>query len=331
MPEFMEDAVQAYCTDYKVDLPLRTPLILFGGGIQKNETSHRPKNVGLLIPLSDVSKIPSFAGLDAKILLADDQRFYCFFCKSFSLSNLFEIIRLFFPVPLKKWQLKIQFQLVHPLTVACLYYHGANLGEVVASLLENRPDDVDFISGPGYNALHYVCQYYAGDNLIEIVKLLIENKIDLNATTTTFGHNALHLACAFGGDSLIQIIKILLDSGLKVNAKTDNTGANALHIVCTHYARDDLFDIVCLLIEKGIEIKAVDEQGFNALHFVCRYYRGSNLLQIVRLLVIDHGVDVNIETKDGMKAIDILQFFNKDLDREDVLRFLVIRGLYNDT
>ena len=328
----MEDAVRKYCTNYKTDLPSRTPLILFGGESEGDGSYCAIKNVGLLIPINDLSKIPPSTEFDEKVFLTDEKiRHYGFFCKKFSLSNLFQLIRLFFPGPLTTWQLKSQFQLfLHPLTVACLYYHGANLKEVVAWLLKKRPGDVNLTSEGNYNALHYVFQYYTGDNLIEIVKLLIENKIDLNATTTTFEHNALHLACAFGSDSLYQIIQILINSGINVNEKSEKN-ANALHIVCRYYAGDNLFDIVLLLINNGVEVKAVDKEGFNALHNVCRFYRGSNLLKIARLLVIDHGIDVNIKTKNEMKAQDFLRVFNKDLDREGVIRFLAIRGLYNET
>ena len=178
----MEDAVRAYCTNYKTDLPSRTPLILFGREIEEDK-SYRPiQNVGLLIPINDLSKIPPSTEFDEKMLLTGEKiQAYGFFCKKFSLSNLFEIIRLFFPGPLVTWELKWQFQLfLHPLTLACLYYHGANLKEVVAWILKKRPDDVNFTSEGNYNALHYVCHYYAGDNLIEIVKLLIENKINAN-------------------------------------------------------------------------------------------------------------------------------------------------------
>jgi hypothetical protein len=62
--------------------------------------------------------------------------------------------------------------------------------------------------------------------------------------------------------------------------------------LCKNYQNENLIDIIRLLIEKGIDVNCENRDGDNALHFLCANYKNENLIDIIRLL-IEKGIDVN--------------------------------------
>lgn len=181
----------------------------------------------------------------------------------------------------------------------------------VARLLEGgaNPDVED---GRGNAALARA----ARDGQLEIVQLLLDAGADVNSTGT-YGLGtddaAIELAANYGH---LAIVELLIAHGADVNQEDSEYGVTAIG-AAAWYNHDE---VVRLLLEKGADPNWVSDWnlGETPLHWAA--FNGS--LESAELL-LDAGVDVNIETEDGRTPLMTMGNLNA---RGVIIPFLLEHG-----
>lgn len=138
-------------------------------------------------------------------------------------------------------------------------YEAVCIGEleIVRSLLDQRPENLNIPSPDGFSLLGYSCFF----NQPAIARYLVMEKgANPNlASANAFKVTPLHSACAIASYPLTLL---LLNYGADVNARQQG-GVTPLHSAAHHGATE----LVRLLIEKGADIQARTDKGETALSF----------------------------------------------------------------
>ena len=156
----------------------------------------------------------------------------------------------------------------------------------------------------------------ARDGQLEIVQLLLEGGADVNSTGT-FGLGtddaAITLAATYGH---LAIIELLITHGADVNQEDSEYGVTAIG-AAAWYNHDD---VVRLLLEKGADPNWVSDwnMGETPLHWAAM----QGAVESATLL-LDSGVDVNIQTEDGQTPLMTIGDLNA---RSVMIPFLLEHG-----
>ena len=137
--------------------------------------------------------------------------------------------------------------------------------------------------------------------------MLLDQGAVVNLQTGS-GWAALHWASMTGRD---EMTKMLLEEGADVELR-DRWGCTALYHAASRYRGDT----VETLLEKGADVNAKTDviiaegqtdEGWTALHAACT----TGSVPVVELLLA-HGSDVKVETKNGCTALSLAQ--ERELD-----------------
>lgn len=102
-----------------------------------------------------------------------------------------------------------------------------------------------------------------------------------------------------------KIVQLLIDKGADPNSKGHFLYKNMTPLMFAVTSDDNAKDIVKLLIDKGADVNAQNEAGQTALMRAAT--RNFNLTE----LLLKHGADKTISTKDGMNAFRAACYYNK--------------------
>ncbi|XP_063923595.1 uncharacterized protein LOC135137792 isoform X2 [Zophobas morio] len=176
------------------------------------------------------------------------------------------------------------------------------------------------------NALHYASRSNQVNQ--DVIKILTEKGVDVNAQNKN-GTTALQFACLSGvhenAATLLDfeasinitdkenknalhytseskqvnrdIIKILTERGINVNAQ-NKSGTTALQLACLKAVHEN----VQTLLDFEASINSTDKNNKNALHYASESRQNNR--DIIQLL-IDKGIDVNIQNKNGTTALNL--------------------------
>lgn len=122
--------------------------------------------------------------------------------------------------------------------------------DVVANLVSNHPDAINFYAEDGFTPLGLAC--YFGH--LEIAQYLVLKGADVNmASNNGFRVYPLHSAAA---GNFTQIARMLIENNAFVNVK-QQAGVTALHSA----AQNGNIDLLILLLEHGADVTARMEGG----------------------------------------------------------------------
>lgn len=166
---------------------------------------------------------------------------------------------------------------------------------VVKRLLKRFPDLLENIDpSNGWSSLHYAA--FNGRYLVCVH--LISLGHDKNEALKTFKQNSsVHLALKNGHE---QTTHLLLQHFPKLLDSKGEDGLTPLHISII----GDYYKCVEMLLTIGADIQKIDDEGNNSLHLAMKY--GS--LQNIKIL-INHGIDLELKNKNGLKPIDVASSF----------------------
>ena len=148
-------------------------------------------------------------------------------------------------------------------------------------------------------------------NNYKIVKLLLEAGVNIDAPITTDGKTALMF---FSEQDNTFGLKSLIENGAKINLK-DNNGNTALYYAIYHNS----FDATKYLLENNADIKS------NDVELLIKTALDKENKQIVSLL-LEKGINSNIEIKIEDKKIPILEYSIVCLHSLDITEILVKAG-----
>jgi len=161
--------------------------------------------------------------------------------------------------------------------------------------------DINVLAKNQFSPLHYAVK----DGTSEFIDLLIKKGADVNSIGHQF-HNAgtpLHLVCMNRKINHTPVFKTLIKYGAKLNIKDSNGATAFLYSVefCSKEA-------ILVLIKNGANIFVKDFDGNTALHYVAQRSplgrMAKNRIPIAKML-IDMGLDVNIENVEGFTPLDL--------------------------
>jgi ankyrin repeat protein len=196
-------------------------------------------------------------------------------------------------------------------------------GPMVTLLLDSGAD-INARNRYGYTPLHRVC---ANSRLVgHIARVLIDRGADVNAKSLQ-GQTVLHMA-VLGGD--LSIVRLVLQKGGDVRA-VDIGGWTPLHSAVEHHNAEVAMELVkadadvlantrmastpiddaimykdmelAKMLVNAIDLNKGDEHGYTALHHAVRLGK----VEMVKLL-IERGVNVNQETKQGHTSLDFARY-----------------------
>jgi ankyrin repeat protein len=151
-----------------------------------------------------------------------------------------------------------------------------------------------------------------------VAKLLLNQGADANLQAGS-GWAALHWASMTGRD---EMAKMLLEEGADL-ALRDRWGCTALYHAASRYRGDA---VVEMLLEKGAEVNAKSgviiaegqpDEGRTPLHVACT----TGSVPVVELLLA-HGADVKVETKNGCTPLSLA----KEREFDEIVELLRKHG-----
>lgn len=128
---------------------------------------------------------------------------------------------------------------------------------------------------------------------LEVIKMLLSNQADVNAYEKSKGTPLMEAIRQ--GD--LDMVFVLVKHGADINRRFIE-GMTPLHIA----AQSNNSDIIKFLLHLGVNVNTVTFKNESALHSAMR--SGLNNEANVRVL-LDAGIDINIENTDGKLAIEI--------------------------
>jgi ankyrin repeat protein len=122
---------------------------------------------------------------------------------------------------------------------------------------------------------------------------------------------SLHWA-AFKGR--VELTQLLLDQGANAKVETER-GETALHIVSRgeYDSQEQSISTARLLLEHGVDVNAQQKDGWTSLH--CAAFKGRVVLT---QLLLEHGANASIETKGGETALHIVSRGEYDSQEQGV-------------
>jgi ankyrin repeat protein len=180
----------------------------------------------------------------------------------------------------------------------------------VAQVLLDHGANTKFETDEGETALHVVSRgvYDSQEQGVSTVLLLLKRGVDVNALDKK-GWTSLHWA-AFKGR--VKVAQVLLDHVANTKLETDE-GDTALHLVSRgeYDSEEQGVSTARLLLERGVDVNARRKDGWTALHWAAfngRVYDSQEQGVRTALLLLERGVDVNARDKNGWTSLHLAAF-----------------------
>ena len=194
--------------------------------------------------------------------------------------------------------------------------------ELARVLLDNGAN-VKLETERGETALHIVSrgECDSQEQGASTARLLLEHGVDVNARRKD-SWTSLHWA-AFKGR--VEVAQVLLDHGANAKLETEE-GETTLHIVSRgkYDSQEQGVSIARLLLERGVDVNARDKIGWIPLHMAAFHGRVG-----VAQVLLDHGANATLETKNGETALHIISRGKYDTEGQgaSTARLLLERGV----
>lgn len=187
-----------------------------------------------------------------------------------------------------------------PLHYACFFSFVSE--EKVRELLK-AGIDLNAQDKKGLTALHYLALSTQGR--VEKAALLIERGADLKLQDED-GQSALDYALKAGRHSLVQLF---LELGGKIDElevtgpnQLNEEGQNPLHLACSKEVNN--YNTAIFLLKRGANPNLQDQDG-NTPHHLSALVAGYLSDYRIFELMLHHGVDLNLENKEGHTSADV--------------------------
>jgi ankyrin repeat protein len=182
----------------------------------------------------------------------------------------------------------------------------------VAQVLLDHVANTKLETDEGGTALHLVSrgECDSEEQGVSTARLLLERGVDVNARRKD-GWTALHWA-AFNGR--VKVTQVLLDYGANTKSETDG-GETALHIVSRgiYDSQEQGVRTALLLLERGVDVNARDKNGWTSLLLAA--FNGR--VEVTKVL-LDHGANAKLETKEGDTALHIMSEVKYDSEERRI-------------
>eukprot|EP00916_Digyalum_oweni_P017752 GHVL01029258.1.p1 GENE.GHVL01029258.1~~GHVL01029258.1.p1 ORF type:complete len:223 (+),score=34.46 GHVL01029258.1:290-958(+) len=119
----------------------------------------------------------------------------------------------------------------------------------------------------------------------------------------------------------IELFKKLIDKGHDINSLSEPGKLTPLYKVCLHGKKENLKT----LLSMGAKHDIPDTKGYYPIHAAVI----NNYIDTVKVLV-SHGVDINIQSKDGRTPLYYASCDPEDREYIDLIRYLIENGAKHD-
>ena len=147
-----------------------------------------------------------------------------------------------------------------------------------------------------------------------IVDKFLEKGVDLN-TQNNNGHTPFTIACGY---NLKYITNKWLDNGAVDINFQDNSGKTVLYWMCL----SNNSDMVAYLLNKGADHNITEKQGFYPIHGATH----NSFVEVINVL-LKNGVDINIQSKDGVTLLYYSLGYGRQKINIDLVKFLLDNGV----
>jgi ankyrin repeat protein len=193
----------------------------------------------------------------------------------------------------------------------------------IAQILLDHGADLNAENEWGETALHIVSRgiYDSQEQGVGTARLLLERGVDVN-TRQKDGWTSLHCAAFIGR---VELTQLLLEHG--ANASIETKGCEtALHIVSRgkYNSQEQGVGTARLLLERGVDVNARQKDSCTSLHWAA--FKGR--LELTQVL-LEHGASASIATNEGETALHIVSRGEYDSQEQGVstARLLLERGV----
>lgn len=170
----------------------------------------------------------------------------------------------------------------------------------------------------GYSALHLACcgnANYPVSNF-RTVQILVNAGIDINLQDF-IGNTALHMTITIcRASNVFNVVELLINSNAKINLQ-NIYGWTSLHIASFYSYKSIYCKITRMLIMTGADLNLQTyEHRVSALHLVslrlCDFRKSNDNLEKVAKMLIDAGININMQDADGCTSLHTACIFKVD-------------------
>lgn len=201
-----------------------------------------------------------------------------------------------------------------PIVIAAFMGDASLVEKLLDKGANPEPKDSD-----GSTILHSAVSQYKYDKEKSnrpIVELLLSRGMDINALDDN-GNTPLHIALR---DKQKEMVLLLIKHGADVNVANSDLWTPIMRAISWSEV-----EIVERLLEKGVDAIKVEKDQWNALHFSVqssKEERSVENMDIILQLILNTGIDVNLQNKSGATAIWLAVANN----RTEAVRVLIEKG-----
>ncbi|XP_014231676.1 uncharacterized protein LOC106655674 [Trichogramma pretiosum] len=193
--------------------------------------------------------------------------------------------------------------------------------KVFKLLLENKAD-VTHVNNDGDTILHVTVWDAENPKIVEAVELLLKYGADPNVVDTE-GMTPLNLICDsyYSNNVRLKLIRLIIQYKADVNIKDKKGNSPIMTIVanCDYYNIELHMKIFTLLLENDADVTNIEyENGQTIMHKLLHLSSWNPCIVEAVELLLEHGVDVNIQTISGLTCLHLAVYY-QDLELVELL------------